>query len=167
MKAKSDNESLIKFINDIDSDAGLWHIIPIPGKEAASDYFEYVFSPLGKVIGMHKINMNMHWFELGYFKRDGKEKTHLTMKGFDRIKDRLMDCTSFEVSKVGVTSVGTNVFMKLGKIVEIPKTVWVKHLKKPLRAHQPSKLSSREETSIAASSIRNVIKNSDEFSNIV
>ena len=124
MKAKSDDESLIKFINDMDQDTEWWNSTPMPGKETASDDFEHVFPLLGNVIGACKDAMSMRQFELGCFKRHGKEKTRTVMKGFDRIKDALMDCPSFEVSEVSSTVVMTSTLTKLGKIVDIPKNAW-------------------------------------------
>ena len=99
MKGTSCNESLVKFINNMDSDTGWWHSIPIPGKNALSEDAQWGFPPLSKVFGIHKDAMSIHWMELGCFKRHGKEKINLAMKSFDMIKDNLMDRSNVEVSK--------------------------------------------------------------------
>ena len=48
------------------------------------------------------------------------------MKGFDSVKDRLIDRTIFEVSEVSTTSIGNNLFVKLDNTAETLKTVWAK-----------------------------------------
>ena len=91
MKGMSDNESLVKFINNMDSDAGWWHCIPVPSKSTLSEDAQQGFPSLSKVFGIHKDAMSNCWMELGCFNRHGKEKINLAMKGFDVIKDNLMD----------------------------------------------------------------------------
>ena len=102
--------------------------------------------------------MNIYWIETRYIKRHRKEAKQLSMKGFHSIVDRLVDKTNFEVSYTNIARIGRHFCMKLGNATETPKSMWVKHLKKPRHVHPPLKLASREVMPLASPSIVSVIK---------
>jgi len=158
-------KTIASFINNIDTDTGWWYSLELPGQKQDDDV-HYLFLCVSKVFGIHKDAMLLYWLESGVMKRNGKRIVYNIDSG-NMLKTLVEDPSSFEISNASLGDTRRKWYFKLGHVCFSLVEIWNSFKKYPRRTHPPTSLASREVTKSSMLQIINIIKNSNEFNQLI
>ena len=161
MNAETGSQALLDYINNIEGDVGWWYVVPNPSTKYHGE-IHYLFPSINELFGIHSNAMNIFLLEIGWYFQCGKS-VRIRKEMIEKVRDKVFDRASFEVSTVSLGANRNLLFVKLGYTKERPKDTCKSHSINPRSKHPPRMLASREVTKSALSIMLQTVRNSANY----